>query len=361
MNEAPPENLPSEAYRDDRSLPATQATHGDTAIQTTGHGSIARKIAAPRDLKTIMANIKIMAAHAGEDWYYRWPVKNKDGTTDYVEGPSIKCATAVARMYGNCEVDCAVGESATHHIFKGIFVDLETGFCLTRPYQQRKSQNIGSKMDAARQADIIFQIGTSKATRNVINNALETFTDFAKEEAKKSLIESIGKNMKGSLAKILGLFTEHKIDVKRVEAVYAKSQNEWLAPDIAKMVAEVRAIADGMANAEEVYPPTAAEIAAHIQQTAGVPGGADAAPAGDAAAAPAEPPADWAVLLDDLLQRLDACKAQKDVSQFIGDNEKTLTTISSAAPPDVQQKWTKALTAKMQSFSPKPKEGQLKV
>ena len=357
MNEAP-DNLPAEAYAENQ-IP--QSHHQDVAIQTSGAGSVARKIAYPRDVKAVMNSLKVMAAMAGEDWYYRWPVKNKDGTKGFVEGPSVKCATAVARMYGNCEVDCIVKESMTHHIFEASFIDLETGFRIVRPFQQRKTQNLGKKMDAERQADIVFQIGVSKATRNVINNALETFTDFAKEEAKKSLIESIGKNMKGALAKILGMFAEHKIDIKRVEYVYAKSQNEWLAPDIAKMVAEVRAISDGMASADETYPPTPAELEKHIAETAGIPGGEDQPIEGKES----EPATDWQLQIDSLIEGLESCKNQKDVSQFLGDNEKALHSVSTAAPPEMQQKWTKAITAKMKNITPQPKEGgkeaQLKI
>ena len=46
-------------------------------------------------------------------------------------------------------------------------MDLETGFAMTRPFQQRKGQK-AMKTDDARALDIALQIGVSKAIRNVV-------------------------------------------------------------------------------------------------------------------------------------------------------------------------------------------------
>lgn len=356
MNDsAPPDNLPIEAYSEGGIPPMPVPSPGQTAIQTTGAGSMARRIADPRDLARVMNNIKIMAGAAGTDWYYRWPVKNKDGTKSFVEGPSIKCASAVARMYGNCEVTCVVKESMTHHIFEATFVDLETGFCLTRPFQQRRSQNLGTGMDKERQADIVFQIGVSKATRNVVNNALETFTDFAKEEAKKSLVEKIGKNLDGNRKRVVELLAENKIDLKRVEFIYAKPWTEWLATDMAKMYAEIKAISDGMANPDETYPPTKAETDAHLASTAGIPG-AHLETAGTGAGHTATVEAtveetDWDSMVSELIGGLNNCKSAGEVTKFIDENQPAIELISKS-PPEINQRWTTALTKRMKELKP---------
>lgn len=350
MNESTqePARLPPESFDEGRNLPAS--IHSETAIQTTGSGSMARKIAPPRDITRIMQNIKIMAAMAGDDWYYRWPVKNKDNSKSWVEGPSIKCATAVARMYGNCEVACILKDGGSHHIFEATFVDLETGFMLTRPLQQRKTQNLGSRMDAARQEDIVFQIGVSKATRNVVNNALETFTDFAKNEAKKSLLEFITKNPEAAKKKILLSFAEYKIDVKRVEFIYAKKSAEWLAPDIAKMIAEVRAITDGMANKDETYPPTPEEAVEHEK----------AISEASVSSKPVDQSeSDWDTMVSGLIAGLNNCKSSAEVSRFLDENAPSLETISKA-PDGINTKWTKTFNAKMKEINPPPKNSESK-
>jgi hypothetical protein len=64
----------------------------------------AQKVAVERDEGKVLAKIKTLAA-AGPDWFYRFPVKKADGSRDFIEGPSIKLANNVPRLYGNCDID----------------------------------------------------------------------------------------------------------------------------------------------------------------------------------------------------------------------------------------------------------------
>lgn len=215
----------------------------------------AQPVAVSRDETRVLAKIKALAAAAGDDWYYRYPVKNnRTGQTDTIEGPSIKCANNVARIYGNCQVDLRALDEGEHWLFYARFVDLETGFSMTRAFQQRKGQtSIGGK-DQGRALDIAFQIGQSKAIRNVVCNALETFTNYAFEEAKNSLVEKIGKAMDKTRAKILDRLRDMEVDVLRVESVVGRAAKEWLAPDMARIIAEIKSVEDGMASASETWP-----------------------------------------------------------------------------------------------------------
>jgi hypothetical protein len=216
----------------------------------------AQDIKVRRDTKRVLAELAALAAAAGDDWYYRWPVKDrKRDRTDWVEGPSIKMANDLARIYGNNKVFCPLIEDrGTHWIFHGCFVDLETGFNLSRPFQQRKS---ASRMgdDAERRLDIAFQIGVSKAERNVVVNALQTFADFALTEAKAAIVDKIGKNIEGYRQRLLERLASNKVAVERVEAVVGRAAKDWLAPDIARVIAMMTAIADGMATLNETFPP----------------------------------------------------------------------------------------------------------
>jgi len=108
---------------------------GQIATQVFG----AQNVAVRRDERIILNKIRALAAAAGQEWFYRFPVKNKKkGTVDYIEGPSIKMANDLARLYGNCDVDCRHVDIGSHIIFSARFIDLETGYSLTRPFQQRK-------------------------------------------------------------------------------------------------------------------------------------------------------------------------------------------------------------------------------
>jgi hypothetical protein len=97
------------------------------------------------------------------------------------------------------------------------------GFVLERPFQQRKGQNVGGGMDKDRATDIVFQIGTSKAARNVVCNALSEFTDFAFAVAREQLVEKVGKNLDKFRNQVLERLATLKVDVKRVELTRGKT------------------------------------------------------------------------------------------------------------------------------------------
>ena len=74
-----------------------------------------------RDMRRVFEEVRFLAAAAGEDWYYRYPVNNRKlGTKEWIEGPSIKLANAIALSYGNSHIDCLVEDLGSHWILHGI-------------------------------------------------------------------------------------------------------------------------------------------------------------------------------------------------------------------------------------------------
>lgn len=230
-------------------LPATQ----QIVMDDSPKGAI--KVQVKRDLKYVMTEIRKVAAANGSEFFYTWKVKNKDGTTSDVEGPSVKCANAVARIYGNCMVRVRAEDLATHWVLNAQFVDLETGFVYERPFMQRKNQNVSGKMDKDRALDIVFQIGVSKAARNVVCNALSEFTDYAFDIAKAKIVETIGKNLGAYVTKVEMRLKELDVDITRVEAIRGHAKAKWTAADVAKIISEIQAVSDGMAHPDDLWPP----------------------------------------------------------------------------------------------------------
>ncbi len=231
---------------------------GGSSLAAIDSSITAQKVAVARDLPKVLRDIGVMAKVSGEDWYYRWQVndKNKPGGKGWVEGPSIKCANNVARIYGNCQIDTRVVDNGDTWIIYARFVDLETGFNYTRPFQQRKEPEGGFRTkDKARQLDIALQVGVSKAIRNVVCNALEYFTDFAMQEAQSSIIEKVGKDLDKYRTKVVARLTDMKVAIPRVEATTGRVVKDWLAPDVARIIAEIQSIADGMSTIDETWPP----------------------------------------------------------------------------------------------------------
>lgn len=256
----------------DENLPAV--FHQQQTLELV-HG--AQRVAVLRDERRIFDRLRALAAAAGEEFYYRYPVKNKrTNTVDWIEGSSVKLANDVARIYGNCEVDCRFTEQAGTWIFYGRFVDLETGFSLTRPFRARANTSRLGGGDNERREDISFQIAASKAIRNVVTNALRTYCDFAFNEAKASLVDKIGHDIERWRAKTVAKIAEKEVQLARVEAVVGRAAANWLASDISMVIAMMGSVADGMASLDETFPPLGDKPKAGLDEfAASEPGGPD--------------------------------------------------------------------------------------
>src|SRR5262249_18049193 len=215
----------------------------------------AQPVAVARDEPAILRKLTALAAAAGDDWFYRFPVRRKDGGSDYIEGPSIKLANNVARYFGNCVTEIREADLGDCWVFYARFTDIETGFSMERAYRQRKSQSSMRTRDAERQLDINFQIGQSKAIRNCICNALQIYADYAFEQARNSLVDKIGKDLDAWRKRTLEGLNNMPVELSRVERVVGRAAKDWLAPNIAQIIAMMKSIADGMTSADEAFPP----------------------------------------------------------------------------------------------------------
>jgi hypothetical protein len=221
----------------------------------------AQPIKVPRNMANVLREIDITAGAAGDNWYYRFPVKKKGGGIDYIEGPTIDAADAVARIYGNCQVQTVLAsETPTQWVFASRFVDLQTGYSLIRPFLQPKRSTLGGD-DEERRLQQAWGIGTSKCQRNVVDHALRDFMERAFKTARANLVERIGKHLLTSRARIIERIKAIGGDelLARVVQVYQRKPEEWLAPDIARLHAEAKAVEDGMALPDEVWPVAAPE------------------------------------------------------------------------------------------------------
>ncbi len=202
-----------------------------------------------RDHKRLMQTLKTLTATFGDSYMYSWTLKG--GET--VEGPTIKMAMDLVREYGNCSVDVREIEGPTHWVFYARFVDLESGFTLTRAFRQRKGALQG-KYEDDRKLDMAYQIGQSKASRNVVVNALANYVDFMVEETKASLIDTVGGDKEKILKRIENTMKKFNISEASVTAQIGRARADWTVRDIAKVYSQMLAIWDGMVSARDVFP-----------------------------------------------------------------------------------------------------------
>lgn len=239
-------------------LPVVALSNSSPARLDIPHGAI--QVQEKRNVAEIRKTLREHAAMLGERGYYHWEVKNRrKGTVDIVEGVSIKGANALVRAYKNCHVSCPIiVDLGTHWRFHAVFVDYENGIEMERSFLQRKNV-AGMGDDVDRKQDIAYQSGVSKAERNVVLNVLDIEAEFLLEECKGNLVKRVGSDPDRWRNTIRDRLAERNIELQRVELVIGRVIDDWLAPDIAKVIASMRAIADGMVRADDVFPPLAQE------------------------------------------------------------------------------------------------------
>jgi len=210
----------------------------------------------PRSITTVTKNVLQEAQLAGSSFYYRWEVKDKSGKKSAIEGPSIDLAMCIARNYGNCVIDVDAQETSSHYMMKGVLIDLETGFTCPRLFRQRKSQKLSGKMDDARQEDIAFQIGQSKAIRNAIVRAMPSWLiDQAIAMAQRSELSKIKpENLAVSRSMVLDFFSKFGVGQDRIEAERTRKADEWTAQDIVDLRGMATALKEGRISPDDLFP-----------------------------------------------------------------------------------------------------------
>lgn len=227
------------------------------AMGTQGWIMTAQPVARERQVTKIRQKIAEACAIYGETYVYSWPVRDrKTGNKQMIEGPTVKMANDVARIWGNnVTMICRVDDEGESWVFYGAFIDLETGFNYVRPFRQRKDQSLGMPAsERARETDIVFQIGASKAIRNAVVNALSGEIQYAIEQAKKALVTWVKNNLEKANEWITRMLERETIDVKRVEAVMGRVREQWTERDLARVMAELRGVDEGYTRADDLFP-----------------------------------------------------------------------------------------------------------
>jgi hypothetical protein len=229
---------------------------GGRDVDVSVQGSIitAQRVAKPRNLQKVMHDIGVLAKMNGHRYVYSWEQNDrKNNRKVTISGPTIKLANDLVRVYGNCVVDVHAEPGKDYTMFYARFVDLETGFSLTRAFRQRSGQKLGMG-DAEREEDIKFQIGQSKAIRNVVTNALSTLVDYAVEEADSNLLAWVDNNPQKAAQFVERVTAQNEIDMQRVEAVIGRPQEKWTSRDYARAMTELRGIDEGLVSADDAFP-----------------------------------------------------------------------------------------------------------
>lgn len=239
----------------------------------TGYAT-AISVQRPRVLHMVEKRLEQEALLAGEDFYYGWSAGGQR-----IEGPSVNLALAAARCWGNCAVDMLpLSETEDSYVFTAAFVDLETGFTLHRSFRQSKRHAVHGKMDEERKADIRFQIGQSKAIRNVVLNALppsliRRTMEAAKSGVRAKIEQYVSKNgVAKAVDLVLGGLAKCGVKEPAVLARCGVAERKAVTLDhLVILRGDLSAIENGQERGAELFPePAEAKREEAKERTEGV-------------------------------------------------------------------------------------------
>ena len=244
----------------DRDVLHAAAQDGKTIQQVKTPYSTAVSVQISRELDTVRRRLTDEARIGGEMMYYGWGAGK-----DLIEGPSIHLAMSAARCWGNCAVIAEpLQDGGDSWIFTSSFVDLETGFTLQRQFRQSKRSIVYGKHDEERKDDIRFQIGQSKASRNVVLNALpksiiNEAMVAAKAGVRERLEQWISKKGEQGMAMAqdgaLSVLLKLGISEERVLAkMHRPTKGALTLDDLIVLKGDIVAIQEGTDRADDLYP-----------------------------------------------------------------------------------------------------------
>jgi hypothetical protein len=247
-------NLSVENVSEINSASSEAIMGGNNLMQVKSDYSAAIQIQKPRKLQNVILKCEEEAAIAGDEFYYSW----RQGS-EIVEGLTVGAAQAIARNWGNCAIDVRVQETPNAYVFNGAFIDLETGFNLVRPFRQNKQspkkKNGSDIYTGERGKDIIFQIGASKATRNVVLNAvpkwLATKVMLKAKDNVKGKLEAMG--IPKATEKIIKKAEALGIPEDRIESAFGK-KHSWDIEKLVLLMGALRSIEDGFETLDSIFP-----------------------------------------------------------------------------------------------------------
>lgn len=238
-----------------------EAGHAVQQIRTNTQMQVS--LSQPRDIKKVLQSAVQEAELMGEEFFYLWSVKDKKtGRVSNIDGIGYEGAVMLLRNWKNCTVQIdRVDEDATSWVFHATFVDFESNVSITRSHQMSKGWVVYGNLDDARKETIRFEIGQSKAIRNV---ALAGVPKWLQSRSFSAAKDSV-KNAINKMIKEKGLeFTQTRASEKMFQygideaAICKKFRIENIkaltADHLAVMAGDLSALIAGDMLAQDLYP-----------------------------------------------------------------------------------------------------------
>lgn len=240
---------------------------GQALMQTKSEYQCAVTVQKPRELAKVRQEVLKEARLAKDEFFYRWPVKNKNGSQSWVEGGSVGLAQSIMSNYTNCAIIPKVEEKNGRWYFETVFVDFEKGVTTARHLIQKMPTVSLGKHSVDRTVNMEFQKAQSKNIRDTIFNAIPRWLrSEAIEEAKEASTADVLKNRDKILKKALEFFETKNITDTELAAFLGKKDTKFNNKDIEFMRNLVVQLRNGDTTPEAIKEASASGFEAKTKK-----------------------------------------------------------------------------------------------
>lgn len=213
----------------------------------------------------VLAEVKAFPEYA-DRYFYSLPRRTKKcnhptsqtcPTCSFVEGPSIHCAFALQRYFGNCWSEWSIDyETDTHIYVKGVFRDFEsnTGYGRSIRVSKRLKSRDGKVRELYEdELTLAVNAGGSKAQRNAILAGVPDPLKTALWQSAKTLVVGDKPDQRLTPQQIEAVgreFGKWDVSLEMLERKLGKASGEWTAEDRATLIGIRNALTEGEAKEE---------------------------------------------------------------------------------------------------------------
>ncbi|WP_428383585.1 hypothetical protein [Nevskia ramosa] len=221
---------------------------------------IATAHAYPRSLAAFKRRATEMATfdeETAESCIFKRPVgKKKDGSIEYAEGMSIRCAEIVGACFGNLRVGAIIVEQTDRFVkARGRAHDLETNFSSECDVIESTVDRNG-KPFSERMRIVVAKATLSKARRDATFAVVPRALCRPVELAARNVALGTAETLASRRAKVMMWLSKLGIDTSRVfEAIGIRGEDEIGLEELAELTGLKTAIKDGEVTVDEAFPP----------------------------------------------------------------------------------------------------------
>ena len=149
-------------------LPERRETPQQNMMQIRTQYQAAMIVQVPRNEEKILEKLEKVAKYVGHDFFYLWPVKDKQGNVSMISGGTIDLAETLVYYWSNVAIEHDIEDLGNKWKIKHVFIDFERGLQVPRTTIIAKPQSPPGGWDKERWERMCLNKANSYNLRDLV-------------------------------------------------------------------------------------------------------------------------------------------------------------------------------------------------